>query len=79
MDMKRKKKSKIEKEPTTYTVQGFVDYYNKNIPDSFPRATKDALDRFKIEHPALFKEDKKWQADKHRKRLMDWLATHSNN
>jgi hypothetical protein len=54
----------------------FVQYYNKNIPDAFPRATLKALETFQISHPSLFKESKKWIIDKHRKKLMDWLLSY---
>lgn len=52
----------------------FVQYYNENIPASFPRATLKALQQFKESHRDLFKGGDKWTIDKHRKKLMDWLT-----
>lgn len=54
------------------SMEDFLDLYNKNMPASFCRATKDLLVRFKEEHPVLFKNDR-WSLDLHRKRLIDWL------
>jgi hypothetical protein len=54
----------------------FVEYYNENIPEAFPRATLKALEKFKIAHPVLFKESSEWTIDRHRKKLMDWLASY---
>ncbi|HEY4499453.1 MAG TPA: hypothetical protein VJH94_05355 [Candidatus Paceibacterota bacterium] len=54
----------------------FVEYYNDNIPDIFPRATLKALEKFQAAHPTLFKGSSEWTIDKHRKKLMDWLASY---
>lgn len=54
----------------------FVDYYNENIPDAFPRATLKALLKFQEKFPALFKGKGDWTIEKHRKKLMDWLASY---
>ena len=54
----------------------FVDYYNQNIPKGFPTATVKSLEKFKEMNPGLFKENNSWTIDKHRKKLMDWLASH---
>jgi len=74
--MKNKKKDDtamnfVEVPPST-----FVQEYNKNIPDSFPRASLKILQKFKETYPALFKDKTEWIIDKHRKKLMDWLASH---
>ncbi|MFA5022848.1 MAG: hypothetical protein WC385_02445 [Candidatus Paceibacterota bacterium] len=57
------------------TLVQFANYYNKNIPASFPRATKEALEEFKIAHAGLFDAKGLWTIDKHRRRLMDWLPS----
>lgn len=54
----------------------FVQYYNKNIPDAFPRATLKTLEKFQTRYPSLFKENGEWTINKHRKKLMDWLSSH---
>lgn len=54
----------------------FVDYYNKNIPESFPQATLKALEKFKETYPSLFKNSSEWTIDKHRKKLMIWLDSY---
>ncbi len=56
----------------------FLEYYNKNIPESYPRATIKALKRFQVAYPVLFqnKDDEEWSIDKHRKKLMDWLPSY---
>lgn len=56
--------------------ENFIDYYNQNIPDSFPKATKEALAQFQVSHTALFADSKLWTIDKHRRRLMDWLPSY---
>lgn len=54
----------------------FVEYYNENIPDAFPRATLKTLKEFQNLHPSLFKENCEWTINKHRKKLMDWLSSY---
>lgn len=54
----------------------FVQYYNKNIPDAFPRATLKTLEKFQTRYPSLFKENSEWTINKHRKKLIDWLSSH---
>ena len=56
--------------------EAFAEYYNKNIPNGFPRVTLKTLAEFHKGHPSLFKNDDKWIIDKHRKKLMDWLVSH---
>jgi len=58
--------------------KGFIEYYNKNIPDTFPVATIKTLNAFKAQYPSLFKEDGQWIIQKHRKKFMDWHASHSD-
>ena len=51
----------------------FLETYNKNMPQSFPRASLSLLEKFKNEHLTLFKTDNLWSLDLHRKKLIDWL------
>lgn len=55
-------------------VADFVAYYNKNIPESFPRVSLKLLEDFRAAHLSLFKNEDEWSIDKHRKKLMDWLS-----
>lgn len=54
----------------------FVEYYNENIPDSFPRATLKILAEYQARYPSLFKENGEWIVNKHRKKFMDWLSSY---
>ena len=54
----------------------FIQYYNENIPDAFPRATLKTLGEFQALYPSLFKENDEWIINKHRKKFMDWLSSH---
>ena len=54
----------------------FMESYNQTLPMGFPRASLEALKEFQEAHPTLFKDSKEWSIDKHRKRLMDWLASY---
>lgn len=56
----------------------FVQYYNKNVPEAFPRASIRALDKFQATYPGLFHGNNEWTIDKHRKKLMDWLTSYSD-
>ncbi|OGC84861.1 hypothetical protein A3F55_00045 [Candidatus Adlerbacteria bacterium RIFCSPHIGHO2_12_FULL_53_18] len=53
----------------------FLQYYNQNTPEQFPRATTESLQKFKAAHAELFKDTNEWTIDKHRKKLMDWLTS----
>ncbi|MEK7081729.1 MAG: hypothetical protein AAB905_00775 [Patescibacteria group bacterium] len=53
----------------------FIQYYNENIPATFPHATAKTLDKFQASHLSLFKESGEWIIDKHRKKFMDWLVS----
>jgi len=57
----------------------FIEYYNKNIPKSFPRATAEVLEEFQAKFPSLFKGKSEWTINKHRKKLMDWLSSHQTS
>ncbi|MBI4132304.1 MAG: hypothetical protein HY474_01595 [Candidatus Sungbacteria bacterium] len=54
----------------------FLESYNQKLPAGFPRASVAALKQFQTAYPTLFKHGDAWSIDKHRKRLMDWLASH---
>ena len=55
----------------------FKDDYNRSIPDSFPRVTVGILNIFQETYPSLFKRNKLWTIDKHRKKVMDWHASYN--
>ncbi|MCX6713517.1 MAG: hypothetical protein NTV48_00200 [Candidatus Vogelbacteria bacterium] len=71
--MKDNRKKEQEVNLAVMTIETFIQYYNKNIPASFPRATTKALEQFQVSHANLFDDNKFWTIDKHRRRLMDWL------
>lgn len=56
----------------------FMESYNKNTPESFPRVTLVLLKKFKEAHSSLFKQSDMWSIDLHRKKLMDWLPQNTN-
>jgi hypothetical protein len=74
--MKGKRNINAEFNETFTTISVFMDYYNQNIPASYPHATRESLEAFRKANPGLFGEGKKWSIDKHRKRLMDWLPSY---
>jgi len=52
----------------------FLKSYNQGMPPTFPHASLADLKKFEAVHPGLFKPSGQWSLEKHRKRLMDWLA-----
>ncbi len=74
--MKGKKNINAEFNEAFTTVAVFIEYYNKNIPSAYPKATEGALIAFKATYPGLFEKGESWSIDKHRKRLMDWLPSY---
>lgn len=74
--MKNKKKDDTAINFVEVPLSKFAEEYNKNIPDGFPHATLKILQKFKEAYPTLFKDKGDWTVDKHRKKLMDWLASH---
>lgn len=58
------------------SLASFAQTYNEMLPHGFPRASGKALQKFQALHPLLFKSENSWSIDKHRKRFMDWYATH---
>lgn len=73
--MQHKKNSEPDINFEGQSLAVFVQYYNKNIPSQFPRASVEALELFKANNSDLFKGSDEWTIDKHRKRLMDWLTS----
>ena len=55
----------------------FLKSYNKNMPESFPRATTALLRKFKAANESLFKNGDMWSLDLHRKKIIDWLPMNS--
>lgn len=55
----------------------FVKFYNKNMPEGFPRASAALLKKFKDAHTLLFKHGDLWSLDEHRKKIIDWLPANS--
>ena len=74
--MKDKKHTEPDQNFIGATTAVFVQYYNQNVPETFPRASLRALERFQAVHPGLFRGNNEWTIDKHRKKLMDWLASY---
>lgn len=63
--------------PVLIPVSEFLESYNKNMPTGWPRATSALLQKFRVEHSALFTHGDMWSLDQHRKKLMDWLPRNS--
>ena len=74
--MKEKKNPADDVNLMSKSLIDFVHYYNKNVPEVFPRASVKALEKFQVTYPALFGTSKEWTIDKHRKKLMDWLVSY---
>lgn len=70
----KRKNDPLEKNLLYTNSEVFLENYNKIIPAGFPQATGDALKKFQVANPNLFKKSDMWSIDKHRKRLMDWLS-----
>ena len=73
--MKQKNKE-LELNRLVTALPVFMESYNHSIPAGFPHASVEELKEFQVTHPLLFKHGDEWSIDKHRKRLMDWLASH---
>lgn len=59
------------------TLPEFVELYNEDLPQTFPRASTDLLKEFKKGHTSLFQSGKGWTLDQHRRKVMDWLRAHT--
>lgn len=73
--MKRRDVQRELNEAVT-SLSHFAEVYNKTLPLGFPHASNRALQKFQTLYPLLFKGDNSWSIDKHRKRFMDWHASH---
>lgn len=73
--MKRVDKERELNEARTSLVS-FAEAYNRMLAPGFPHASNKALQRFQAAYPLLFKDENSWSIDKHRKRFMDWYASH---
>lgn len=71
----KRKNDPLEKNLLNTSPVEFIENYNKSVPLGFPQATDEALRKFQISYPGLFKKAGMWSIDKHRKRLMDWLSS----
>ena len=73
--MKGPTSTELEPNLVEETTAVFAQHYNKSIPETFPRVSVRILEQFQTAYPALFKGKREWTVDKHRKKVMDWLAT----
>ena len=71
----KKRDLELERNQTMTTPLVFKESYNQTIPLHFRRVSMEILKQFQLAHPALFKGSNEWSIEKHRKRLMDWLAS----
>ena len=69
----KKVSSKVTPHIVPMTIVEFLESYNKNMPESYPHVSLAILQRFKDEHPSLFKSNGFWSLDQHRKRMIEWL------
>jgi hypothetical protein len=60
------------------TLGNFCEQYNKDLPESFTRATEELLMEYRRTHPEAFRTTKSWSLDQHRKKVMDWLPMQSS-
>lgn len=68
VDIKR-----IEQSKEKLSISDFLEFYNKNLPVAFPKASLHFLKEFRKTYPSLFKGEDSWSLDQHRKKFMDWL------
>lgn len=73
--MKRVDKERELNEART-SLANFAEAYNRMLAPGFPHASPKALAQFQSAYPLLFKDENSWSIDKHRKRFMDWYASH---
>ncbi|MBU1292747.1 hypothetical protein KJ819_01620 [Patescibacteria group bacterium] len=59
------------------SMPAFLEAYNEDLPEQFPKATAELLVEFKKQNTALFKQVRTWSLDQHRKKVMDWLPAHT--
>ncbi len=71
----RKNREELEQNQLYISLASFLADYNQNLPTGFPRATPSMLRKFQEAHPTLFKNKDLWSVGRHRKRLIDWMAS----
>ena len=74
--MRRSQDIERERNELATPLSAFLVSYNESIPNGFPRASASVLKQFQAVHPLLFRNGDEWTIARHRKRLMDWLASH---
>ncbi|MDP2705137.1 MAG: hypothetical protein U1D31_03320 [Patescibacteria group bacterium] len=74
--MKREKELKPSE--MQISLSAFLEFYNKNMPEGYPRASVELLKKFQSAHSMLFKHGNLWSLDQHRKKLIDWLPRNVN-
>lgn len=72
------KREEFERSQIRTTLEAFLESYNRNIPEGFPRASAAILKQFRSAHPTLFRGGESWSVALHRKRLIDWLSANRN-
>lgn len=65
-----------ERSEKRVTLAVFLECYNENLPEAFPRASLPLLREYQGRYPGQFKEDGLWSLGEHRKRVMDWLPAY---
>ncbi|MDO8566814.1 MAG: hypothetical protein Q7R58_01530 [bacterium] len=63
-----------ERSERSLSFSDFMKSYNEGLPLQFPRVSVALLHEFKKVHATLFKDDRSWSLDQHRKKVMDWLT-----
>jgi len=71
----KKHREELERSQIQMPMSAFLESYNRNIPAAFPSASVEALKKFQLLHPTLFKDGDTWSTAQHRKKLIDWLFT----
>ena len=61
-----------ERSEKKLSIIDFLEYYNKDLPSGFPRASILFLREFRKTYPGLFKSENTWSLSQHRKKFMDW-------
>ncbi len=74
----KRNKEEVERNERQVPLAVFLESYNSNIPESFPRASVAILKKFQSLHPMLFRHGDTWSIDRHRKKVMDWFSEHRN-
>ncbi len=74
--IKRRKKEAPDLSIVQIPLAMFLQSYNENLPESFPRVSVTILKRFQTAYPMLFKHGNMWSIALHRKKVIDWLPSH---